>query len=86
MRRDLVVQVIVDYGEFWENFATPYEAESFINGNVDELDLPLNVWLEDMRGNKKWDYDIVDDGSGVYHLVHRPIEKGLRRLIRNASN
>ena len=31
MRRDLVVQVIVDYGEFWENFATPYEAESFIN-------------------------------------------------------
>ena len=34
MRRDLVVQVIVDYGEFWENFATPYEAESFINGNV----------------------------------------------------
>ena len=39
-----------------------------------------------MRGNKKWDYDVVDDGSGVYHLVDRPIEKGLRRLIRNASN
>ena len=29
---------------------------------------------------------VVDDGSGVYHLVDRPIEKGLRRLIRNASN
>lgn len=53
MRRDLVVQVIVDYGDFWENFATAYEAESFINANIDELDLPLSVWLEDMRGNKK---------------------------------
>ena len=31
MRRDLVVQVVVDYGDFWENFATPYEAEGFIN-------------------------------------------------------
>ena len=50
MRRDLVVQVIVDYGDFWENFATAYEAESFINANIDELDLPLSVWLDDMRG------------------------------------
>ena len=86
MRRDLVVQVIVDYGDFWENFATAYEAESFINANIDELDLPLSVWLEDMRRNKKWDYDVVDDGSGTFHLVDRPIEKGLRRLIRNPSN
>ena len=77
MRRDLVVQVIVDYGDFWENFATAYEAESFINANIDELDLPLSVWLEDMRGNKKWDYDVVDDGSGTFHLVDRPIEKRL---------
>lgn len=85
MRRDLVVQVILDYGEFWENFATPYEAESFLNGNLDEFDLPLFAWLEDMRGNKKWDYDMVDDGSGVYHLVDRPIDKRAR-LIRNPSN
>ncbi|MCF0252965.1 MAG: hypothetical protein HUK26_01350 [Duodenibacillus sp.] len=73
MRRDLVVQVIVDYGGSCENFATPYEAESFINGSVDELDLPQAAWLEDMSGNKKWDYDLVDDGSGVIHLVERPI-------------
>lgn len=86
MRRDLVVQVIVDYGEFWENFATPFEAEAFINGNIGEYDVPLGAWLEDMRGNKKWDYDIVDDGSGTYHLIDRPISPRNRRLIRNPSN
>jgi len=85
MRRDLVVQVIVDYGDTWENFATPYEAESFINGNIDELDVPRAVWLEDMHGRKKWDYDIVDDGSGIYHLVDRPIE-ARPGLYRNTSN
>ena len=85
MRRDLVVQVIVDYGDFQENFATPYEAESYINGNIDELDLPVQAWLEDMHGHRKWDYDIIDDGSGVVHLVDRPIS-GRARLIRNTSN
>ena len=53
MRRDLVVQVIVQYDDFWENFATPFEAESFINSNLDELDLPVMVRLEDMKGNVK---------------------------------
>lgn len=85
MRRDLVVQVILDYGEFVENFATPYEAECFINGNADELDIPVAAWLEDVRGNKKWDYDILDDGSGVFHLVDRPCNPRAR-LIRNPSN
>lgn len=86
MRRDVVVQVILDYGDFWENFATPFEAEAFINGNIGELDLPLAAWLEDMRGNKKWDFEIVDDGSGIYHLIDRPISPRDRRLIRNPSN
>lgn len=60
MRRDLVVQVIVQYDDFWENFATPFEAESFINSNLDELDLPVMVRLEDMKGNVKWYYDLVE--------------------------
>ena len=66
MRRDLVVQVIVQYDDFWENFATPFEAESFINSNLDELDLPVMVRLEDMKGNVKWYYDLVEDEGGVY--------------------
>lgn len=85
MRRDLVVQVILNYGEFLENFATPYEAQSFLNGNLNELDIPVAAWLEDMRGNKKWDYDIVEDGSGLFRLIDKPIGAN-RRLIRNPSN
>lgn len=84
MRRDLVVQVIVQYNDFWENFATPYEAECFINGNIDELDLPVTVRLEDMKGNVKWYYDLVEDEGGVYRLVDRPCES--TRLIRVGSN
>lgn len=72
MRRDLVVQVIVDYGDFWENFATAYEAESFINANIDELDLPLSVWLEDMRGNKKWDYDVWTTAQAHFTSLTAP--------------
>ena len=74
MRRDLVVQVIVQYDDFWENFATPFEAESFINSNLDELDLPVMVRLEDMKGNVKWYYDLVEDEGGVYRLVDRDCE------------
>ena len=85
MRRDLGVQVIVDYGDFWENFATPFEAESFINANLDEYDVPLQAWLEDMRGNVKWRYDLVEDDSGLYRLVDRPVEHP-NRLIRTPSN
>ncbi len=85
MRRDLVVQIIVDYGEFWENFATPFEAESFINSNLDELDLPRDVWLEDMRGNVKWHYDVLEDDSGLYRLVDKA-PSAPARLIRTPSN
>lgn len=70
MRRDTVVQVIVDYGGgYLENFATPFEAESFINSNIDELDIPLDAWVEDMRKNVKWHYDILEDDAGVFRLV-----------------
>ena len=78
MRRDLVVQVIVQYDDFWENFATPFEAES------DELDLPVMVRLEDMKGNVKWYYDLVEDEGGVYRLVDRDCES--THLIRVGSN
>ncbi len=84
MRRDLVVQVIVQYDDFWDNFATPYEAECFINSNLDELDLPVMVRLEDMKGNIKWYYDLVEDESGFYRLVDRPCES--KHLIRVGSN
>ena len=84
MRRDLVVQVIVQYDDFWENFATPFEAEGFINSNLDELDLPVMVRLEDMKGNVKWYYDLVEDEGGVYRLVDRDCES--THLIRVGSN
>ena len=84
MRRDLVVQVIVQYDDFWENFTTPFEAESFINSNLDELDLPVMVRLEDMKGNVKWYYDLVEDEGGVYRLVDRDCES--THLIRVGSN
>lgn len=84
MRRDLVVQVIVQYDDFWENFATLFEAESFINSNLDELDLPVMVRLEDMKGNVKWYYDLVEDEGGVYRLVDRDCES--THLIRVGSN
>ncbi|HBN74170.1 MAG TPA: hypothetical protein DD376_05645 [Sutterella sp.] len=85
MRRDLVVQVVLDYGDFVETFATPYEAESYLNANIDELDIPIRAWLEDLRGNVKWTYDIFDDDSGLFRLFERPFS-GQQRLIRNNSN
>ncbi len=69
MRRDCVTQVIVEWsnGE-WDNFATPIEAQNAINALLDELDIPTRAWLEDMKGNKKWDYDILEDESGLIVL------------------
>ena len=69
MRRDVVTEVIVDYGDFVENFATVLEAQNFINANYDELDAPVAAWLEDMNGRKKWDYQIYDDGAGEFTLI-----------------
>lgn len=70
MRRDCVTQVIVQWadGEI-DNFATSFEAERYINAMLEELDLPVAAWLEDMKGNKKWDYDIIEGDDGVVHLV-----------------
>ncbi|HIT96607.1 MAG TPA: hypothetical protein IAC45_06070 [Candidatus Aphodousia faecavium] len=69
MRRDVVTEVIVDYGDFVENFATVLEAKDYINSNLDELDWPVAVWLEDSSGRKKWDYRLVDDGAGGVELI-----------------
>lgn len=69
MRRDVVTEVIVDYGEFTENFATVLEAKDYINSNLDELDWPISVWLEDSNGRKKWDYQLIDDGAGGVELI-----------------
>lgn len=80
-----MVQVVLDYGEFVETFATAYEAKSYINTNVDELDVPVRAWLEDLRGNVKWTYVILDDDAGIFRLCERPIS-GRQRLIRNPSN
>lgn len=70
MRRDCVTQVIVQWadGEI-DNFATPFEAERYVSAMLEELDLPVAAWLEDMKGNKKWDYDIIEGDDGVVHLV-----------------
>ena len=70
MRRDCVTQVIVQWadGEI-DNFATPFEAERYVNAMLEELDLPVAAWLEDMKGNKKWDYDIIEGDDGVVYLV-----------------
>ena len=76
MRRDVITEVIVDYGDFVENFATPLEAQDFINGNLEELDWPVAAWLEDSSGRKKWDYQLTDDGSGGVELVAGKLVKG----------
>ena len=76
MRRDVVTEVIVDYGDFVENFATVLEAKDFINANLDELDWPVTVWLEDSNGRKKWDYKIIDDGAGSVELIEGDVIKG----------
>lgn len=70
MRRDLVTQVIVEWsdGEV-DNFATPFEAERYINAMLEELDVPVRACLEDMAGNKKWDYAVVEDDDGVIRLI-----------------
>lgn len=66
MRRDCVTQVIVQWpsGEI-ENFATPFEAQSYINYYLDELGVPIAAWLEDMHQKKKWDFQIVDDNGVI---------------------
>ena len=45
------------------------KAEQYINAMLDELDVPKAAWREDMQGNKKWDYEIVEDDNGLIRLV-----------------
>lgn len=69
MRRDTVTQVIVQWGNGeWDNFGTPLEAEQYINYMLEEWGVPVAAWLEDMKGNKKWDFLIVEDSSGIIRL------------------
>ncbi len=67
MRRDVVTQVIVEYSYGYENFATKLEAERFINANLSE-EAPLAAWLEEVNGQKKYDYQLVEE-DGEIHLV-----------------
>ena len=49
MRRDCVTQVNDRWSDGEEdNFATPFEAENYINYMLDELGEPIAAWLEDM--------------------------------------
>ena len=46
MRRDCVTQVIVRWRNGEEdNFATPFEAENYINWALDELGEPEAAWI-----------------------------------------
>ena len=70
MRRDCVTQVIGRWSDGEEdNFATPFEAENYINYMLDELGEPIAAWLEDMSGRKKWDYRIVEDEEGTLRIA-----------------
>lgn len=84
MRRDLVVEVILDYSGQCENFATTLEAEEFMQDNYEEYGPPTSAWLEDTHGNRKWNYDIVESAPGDLHLVQCSCFS--QRLIRNTSN
>ena len=53
MRRDVVTEVIVDYGDFVENFATVLEAKDYINSNLDELDWSVADLVEELSGRDK---------------------------------
>lgn len=67
MRRDVVTQVIVEYPDGYENFATKLEAERFINSNLDDEE-PLAAWLEEVNGRKKYDYRLIEE-EGEIHLL-----------------
>ncbi|MBQ8829315.1 MAG: hypothetical protein IJ022_04385 [Burkholderiaceae bacterium] len=67
MRRDVVTQVIVQYADGCENFATVFEAECYINTYLSEEE-PIAAWLEVINGPKKYDFVLVEEG-GEIHLV-----------------
>lgn len=67
MRRDVVTQIIVEYPDGCENFATKSEAERFINANLD-IEEPVAIWVEEVNGKKKYDLSFVEEG-GEIHIV-----------------
>lgn len=75
MRRDVVTEVVLDYGDHEEACATEVEAAAVIEENLEELGLPERVWLQDTSGRKKWYYDVIEGGSGV-ELVSGDVIRG----------
>jgi hypothetical protein len=66
MRRDVVTQIIVEYPDGCENFATKLEAEDYINAHLDE-ETPIAAWVEVINGPKKYDLELIED-AGEIHL------------------
>lgn len=67
MRRDVVVEVIVQYPNGCENFATKMEAERYINAHLEEEE-PIAAWVEEINGKKKYDLQLIEE-NGEIHLV-----------------
>lgn len=64
MRRDVVVEVIVQYPNGCENFATKMEAERYINANLEE-EVPTAAWVEEINGKKKYDLHLIEENGGI---------------------
>lgn len=64
MRRDVVTQIIVQYHDGCENFATKLEAENYINTYIDEEE-PIAAWVEEINGEKKYDLELIDEGGEI---------------------
>ncbi len=77
MRRDVVTEVILDYGDYEEACATELEAANFIEENLDELGLPQQVWLQDTSGRKKWFYEVIESDSGIELISGKAIRSEL---------
>ena len=64
MRRDVVVEVIVQYPNGCENFATKMEAERYINANLEE-EVPTAAWVEEINGKKKYDLQLIEENREI---------------------
>ena len=64
MRRDVVVEVIVQYPNGCENFATKMEAEIYINANL-EAEVPTAAWVEEINGKKKYDLQLIEENGEI---------------------
>ncbi|MVX55784.1 hypothetical protein E5987_01000 [Parasutterella sp. NM82_D38] len=64
LRRDVVVEVIVQYPNGCENFATKMEAERYINANLEE-EVPTAAWVEEINGKKKYDLQLIEENGEI---------------------